>query len=247
MQKTVVVVPCYNEASRLSAEPFLEACAASPELSFIFVDDGSSDETFPMLRALAQRRPAQLSVLRLEHNSGKAEAVRRGVLQAFDTAADLIGFWDADLATPLYNIERFAQALVATGVQMVVGSRVRLLGHDIRRTALRHYTGRGFATLAALALRLPVYDTQCGAKIFHANAIFREIFAEPFQLGWSFDVELFARLLRVARRAQLDPKKVVVEVPLQEWIDAPGSKLRPHHFPRIAWELCKLFVIVRRT
>jgi glycosyltransferase involved in cell wall biosynthesis len=245
-ERTTIVVPCYNEAARLEPDRFVAYCAEQPQLSLLFVDDGSKDDTFAVLGALQARVPEQISLLKLEKNSGKAEAVRRGVLQALASSAELVGFWDADLATPLYNIDRFSQLFAKPEIQLVVGSRVGLLGHEIQRTPGRHYIGRGFATLAALALQLPIYDTQCGAKLFRANATFREIFAHPFELGWSFDIELFARFARASKRNGLDPRKQVIEAPLREWIDAPGSKLRPSHFPRIAWELGKLFVIARR-
>ena len=247
MQKTTIVVPCYNEAVRLRSAPFLEQCQAQPALSFVLVDDGSTDGTFEVLTRLASMAPGQISALRLESNAGKAEAVRRGVIHAFESPAELVGFWDADLATPLHNIEIFARILERDEAQLVMGSRVRMLGHNIQRTAVRHYVGRGFATLAALALRMPVYDTQCGAKLFRANATFREIFARPFELGWSFDVELLARFVSAARRKGIDPGTQVVEVPLDAWIDVAGSKLRPSHFPRIAWELAKLLVVARKS
>ncbi|HEX3852617.1 MAG TPA: glycosyltransferase [Polyangiaceae bacterium] len=246
MQKTAIVVPCYNEARRFEPESFVAFALAQPALSFVFVDDGSTDGTFDVLSRASERAPNQLSVLRLEINAGKAEAVRRGVLSAFESSAELIGFWDADLATPLYNIEEFAHVLQRPQVQLAIGSRVRLLGRRVQRNGFRHYTGRLFATLAALALRLPVYDTQCGAKVFRANVLFREIFSEPFEVGWSFDVEIIARLARIARRNGTLPEDLVVEIPLQEWIDAPGSKLRASHAPRIAGEMARLFAIARR-
>lgn len=246
MPKTTIVIPCYNEASRLDPEPFVEFCIARPDLQLIFVDDGSTDETATVLTALASRAPDQITVVKLERNRGKAEAVREGVLRAFDSSAEFVGFWDADLATPLYNIDRFTNFFEADAVQMVVGARVGLLGHHVDRTPIRHYIGRVFATIAAIALQLSIYDTQCGAKMFRVNALSREIFANPFELGWSFDIEVFARLVRISRRTGLDPKTQIIEVPLREWVDAPGSKLRPSHFPRIAWELGQLFVIARR-
>lgn len=245
-QTTTIVVPCYNEAARFEPSPFVEHCRAQPGLSFVLVDDGSKDATFEVLRKAAADAPRQISVLKLERNWGKAEAVRRGVLEAFRSHPDLIGFWDADLATPLYNIEEFAKVLEGPGLQLAIGARVRLLGRHIERNGLRHYTGRGFATVAALALRMPIYDTQCGAKMFRANAIFEEVFSEPFELGWTFDVELLARLSRIARRKRLDPADLIVEVPLKEWADAPGSKLRAGHVPRIAWEMYRLLAIARR-
>ncbi|MES1174471.1 MAG: glycosyltransferase [Myxococcales bacterium] len=248
MQETAIVVPCYNEASRLRAASFLEQCRAHPNLSFVFVDDGSTDGTHEVINELAARAPGQISALRLQANAGKAEAVRRGVVHAFASSAELVGFWDADLATPLHNIEGFAGILERNPkAELVIGSRVRLLGRNIQRTAMRHYIGRGFATLAALALSMPVYDTQCGAKVFRANATFRAIFARPFELGWSFDVELLARLVSSARRNGIDPETLVIEVPLDAWIDVAGSKLRPSHFPRIVWELAKLFVVARKA
>ena len=247
MKNTTIVVPCYNEARRFEPEPFVAAVLAQPALSFVFVDDGSSDGTFDVLSRTAERAPNQLRVLRLDVNSGKAEAVRRGVLHAFESTAELIGYWDADLATPLDSIEEFVHILEQPSLELAVGSRVRLLGRKVQREAFRHYTGRVFATLAALALGLSVYDTQCGAKIFRANALFREIFSEPFETGWTFDVEVLARLARLARKNGRNPEDLVVEIPLREWIDAPGSKLHLSHAPRIAWEMAKLFAITRRT
>jgi dolichyl-phosphate beta-glucosyltransferase len=245
LQATTIIVPCYNEAGRFTPDPFIDYCSQQPNVSFIFVDDGSTDSTFEVLARTASHAPRQMSVLRLERNSGKAEAVRQGVVEAFRSTAELIGFWDADLATPLYNIEEFARLLERPTLQLAIGSRIRLLGRRVERDGLRHYIGRGFATIAAMALRLSVYDTQCGAKIFRANSMFAEIFSRPFELDWSFDVEMIARLARLARRDGLDPKELVIEIPLQEWIDIPGSKLRASHFPRIAWEVCRLFAIAR--
>lgn len=242
-----MVVPCYNEANRLKSDAFLSYAREQENLSFLFVDDGSKDATFEVLEALAREAPGSIEVLRLEQNSGKAEAVRRGVLAAFESKPECIGYWDADLATPLRYIETFEEILRHPPAKLVLGSRVRLLGRHVERTAARHYLGRGFATVAGLALGLPIYDTQCGAKLFRAEPIFRTAFETRFELGWSFDVELFARLKTLgAKTGELDPATHFVEYPLHEWRDAPGSKLRPSHFPRIGLEVMRLFWIARR-
>src|SRR5690606_38221872 len=98
-------------------------------------------------------------------------------------------------------------------------------GRAIERHAWRHYLGRVFATAASLALRLRVYDTQCGAKLFRASDRLAELFRDPFRARWIFDVELIARLIRQRRGTALPgAESVIYEFPLLEWRDVPGSK-----------------------
>jgi glycosyltransferase involved in cell wall biosynthesis len=246
VQKTCVVIPCFNEEKRLEPRAFLGALTDNPELGFLFVNDGSTDATLALLNELARSAPQQIEVLDLDVNSGKAEAVRRGVLRAAERGARMIGYWDADLATPLRYIPIFQRLLEHDNFMLVLGSRVRMLGHEVRRSAPRHYLGRGVATLAAFALGLPVYDTQCGAKLFRTTPAMLSAFERRFQLGWSFDIEILARLLaRQASEGDIDVQRHCCEVPLEEWIDAPGSKLTFAQFPRVGWELVRLFFIVQ--
>ncbi len=246
VRKTLIVVPCYDEAKRLEPARFLAAVEREPALGFVMVDDGSKDDTRSILESAKAASNGRIEVVALERNQGKAEAVRRGVLRAFELGAEITGYWDADLATPLDYIARFAEQLESEKLAMVLGSRVRLLGNHVERNALRHYIGRGFGTVASLALGLPVYDTQCGAKMFAVSPAIRSAFEEPFELVWAFDVELFARLLRrQAEVGDIDVATECAEFPLKEWRDAPGSKLTVKHFPSIVLELAKLFVTTR--
>ncbi|MGH3851520.1 MAG: glycosyltransferase, partial [Pseudonocardiaceae bacterium] len=198
MRRALVVVPCYNEAERLDAAAFRAWLAGKPAARLLFVDDGSSDNTFAVLEDLCRGYQERASVIRRARNSGKAEAVRAGVLHALkaDSSPEFIGYWDADLATPLGAIESFIQVFDAhSSIEMVFGSRVKLLGRSVERRPSRHYLGRVFATAVSILLRMPVYDTQCGAKLFRVSERTAPVFAAPFLSKWVFDVEILARYL----------------------------------------------------
>ena len=83
-------------------------------------------------------------------------------------------------------------------------------------------------TLASLTLRLPVYDTQCGAKMFRANDLVHGLFATPFVSNWIFDVEILGRLVAAVGDAG-KAATMVYEYPLPEWHDVAGSKLGTGH------------------
>ena len=242
-QSCAVVVPCYNEAARLDTAAFERFLAAGLSISFVFVDDGSTDGTLAILRSIEQRNQSSVRVLAAGKNSGKAEAVRRGMLLAIDSRdAPVVGFWDADLATPLEAIPQLLEVLEATpGVDWVFGARVNLLGRRIERSAARHYLGRVFATVVSTMLRLPVYDTQCGAKLFRVSPELRQVLAEPFQSRWIFDVEMIARLLRIRGLDAESVRRGIHEFPLHTWRDIAGSKVRPADFIRAIVEIAAIY------
>lgn len=242
MQSTVIVVPCYNEASRLPIARFEAFFAAEPDIGFVFVDDGSTDGTGERLRSLAKSASDRVRVLTLDVNQGKAEAVRLGVLEALGGDPSWIGFWDADLATPLSVILDFQKLLEARPeLELVMGARVRLLGREIRRSALRHYLGRLSATWIALTLGLRVYDTQCGAKLFRNGPRLPGLFREPFLADWLFDVEILARRIALGARSGAPPAQTCLfEYPVAEWADVAGSKLRLGAYPRAALDLVRI-------
>ena len=118
-------------------------------------------------------------------------------------------------------------------VEFVLGSRILLMGRAVKRHAWRHYLGRVFATAISHALDLPVYDTQCGAKMLRLNAETGTLFATPFRSRWIFDAELIARYLRLPVAAgQPARRDRLYELVLRVWRDKPGSKLHWYDVPR---------------
>ncbi len=227
MHRVLIVVPCYNEQARLPTGAFNGFVRDHPGIGFLFVNDGSTDGTEEVLRTLCARAPASFRFITLERNAGKAEAVRKGMLDALEVPdVRYVGFWDADLATPLDAICTFVQIHDADpNLILVMGARIQLLGRRIIRPARRHYVGRIFATAASIVLSLPVYDTQCGAKLFRAEALTRRVFQEPFRTRWIFDVEILARMTRYQRLTTgLGIEELVYEFPLLQWQDVIGSK-----------------------
>jgi glycosyltransferase involved in cell wall biosynthesis len=241
---TIVVVPCYNEARRFDAPAFDAFLNSRDDITLLFVDDGSSDDTPLVIERLRQRHPSQICTLRMSTNVGKGEAVRRGVQIALRRMPTFIGYWDADLATPLDEIPRFCELLVAKPqLSLVMGSRVALLGRQIKRRGLRHFLGRAFATAASIVLRLPVYDTQCGAKMFRVSPAVEQLFALPFGARWIFDVELLARMITSTGQSSSSPPVVeqIYEYPLHRWQDVAASRLKRKDFVLAARDLAVIY------
>jgi dolichyl-phosphate beta-glucosyltransferase len=231
-----LVIPCYNEASRFKSEAFLEFVASRSDARIVFVDDGSTDDTAAILADAVTRGRDKMSVVTLPRNVGKARAVQCGVLAAFEQQPEFVGYWDADLSTPLAALPEFIEVLDANPlVDIVIGSRVKLLGRHIDRKMMRHYCGRLFATAASLALRVGVYDTQCGAKVFRANQSVRQAFSPPFQSRWIVDVEILARY--IAANGPASAKVQICELPLRTWTEVSGSKLSKWQAVRAVWDL----------
>lgn len=240
MHQTVLVVPCYNEEDRLQVDAFEQFAAAHPLVRFVMVNDGSRDRTADILADLAASRPQQFEVLSLPVNSGKAEAVRRGMVHAFASGADAVGFIDADLAVPLDEVPRMIDVLGRRhDVCVVVGSRISLAGHSIQRRWIRRALGRCFAAVAASLIGLPLRDTQCGLKLFRSDDVTRRLFDTPFQSRWIFDVEVLARLMMSQGRAATIAQ--VYEMPLEQWSEVAGSKLTSADFVKALGELLGIY------
>lgn len=208
-----VVIPAYNEEARLPAT--LERLAAymcrsawQGRHEILVVDDGSRDKT-----AAVAERFAGIRVLRNPGNRGKGYSVRHGVLES---RGDWVLFTDADLSTPIEEVEKLWTAAQEAGAAVAIGSRAldrSLIG--VRQSAMREASGRFFNAVMRIVTGLPFHDTQCGFKLFQSGAA-KDIFSRQLLDGFGFDVEVLALAQALGYRA--------VEVPVR-WNNAPGSKV----------------------
>lgn len=239
-----IVIPCYNEAQRLATDQFVSFLDETPVVAFLFVDDGSTDHTSEVLDEICRLSGPRASLISLEKNRGKAEAIRQGMQEALTQNPTHVGYWDGDLATPLSEIHRFIKCSSDLGNKMIFGSRIQRLGADIKRNWYRHYPGRIIALGIALILKLPIHDTQCGAKLIDAE-LAAHLFAKPFVSSWLFDVELFARVIAIYGRD--DAARLIYELPLRRWEDVGESKIPFSYLPTIPIELGRIYLHYRKS
>lgn len=233
-RRLLVVVPCYNEEGRLDVAAYKLFKHHNGNIDFLFVDDGSNDQTPDILHVLTETDG--IYSLRLSRNVGKGEAVRAGVIYALgNDRYDYLGYLDCDLATPLSEIKNMFEYANERGKLLVFGARVKLLGREIEREALRHYLGRLFGTVVSILLGLPVYDTQCGAKIIETDLAGR-MFEKAFATRWFFDVELFYRL----KMYEEDIVEICAEYPLEKWRGVGASKVTVFDFFLAPFSLLKI-------
>lgn len=238
MTKVCVIIPCYNEEHRIPLDQFKDFTDRASVFDFCFVNDGSYDRTKEVLDEFVRNNHGRFYFFDQQPNQGKAEAVRNGMKHILAVGNyDYVGFLDADLATPLEELPELLKVMEEREkVNMVMGARLKRLGANVQRKNMRHYMGRVFATVVSVLFRLPVYDSQCGAKLIKTSLASR-IFNEPFHSQWLFDVELLLRIRRICP----DYASAVYEYPLNEWIEQGGSKIRFSHLLRMPGELFKIY------
>jgi dolichyl-phosphate beta-glucosyltransferase len=228
-----IVVPAYDEEKRLGAS-LKRMLAYFDTMRYPFeilvVDDGSKDDTARLVETIAACRP-QVRLLSYAANRGKGYAVRYGVLQA---RGERILFCDADLATPIEEVEKLL-AKLDEGYDIAIGSRATKGSQLLKRQSkVREYGGRFFNLLVQTIAVPGIHDTQCGFKLFTqstAQSIFRRCQVDHF----AFDVEVLYLALRFGMR--------IAEVPVR-WAHQEGSKVR---FFRDAIRMIKTLVRIRMT
>lgn len=230
-----VVVPAFNEAARWDRRYWAEF-VQMPESNWLFVDDGSQDETNSLLTEFASSYE-NVRVLALPTNRGKGEAVRAGLVKLLEEeSASCVAFMDADGAFSVNDLSRlqvvFAEQVLGGAFDSVWSSRVALAGRDIRRSTRRHYLGRIVSTALSLGLGEIPYDTQSGLKLFLPTPELAKCLDNPFVSRWLFDVEIMTRWKRITGQPL-----AILEEPLLSWHDVPGSKVKGREAIRAAAEV----------
>ncbi len=213
-----LVIPAYNEEKRLGTIhvevfEYLRTHFRNPEI--IFVDDGSTDDTYDRLLQYQKQNP-ELKILRHTENFGKGRAVRTGLEAA---NGEVVLFSDTDFSTPIEEVQKLLFCLtqdfdVAIGSRGVPGSNV-----EIRQSFLRDATGKIGNAIVQSVLLLPFEDTQCGFKLYRSDAL-KKILPKLTVDGFAFDMEMLVVAMVQGLR--------VAEVPVT-WRNAPESKVRSLH------------------
>ena len=179
-----IVIPMFNEARRIA--PFLNdvakyvnRCTVSCEI--ILVDDGSTDETIPLIKKLLEQHiPCIYRIEQLEHNQGKGSAVRTGMLAA---RGRYVLFLDADGSTAITELDNFIPAFSADH-DIYIAIRAKKHAAPLKRKLF----GYGYIFLANCILGMELSDFTCGFKCYSLQAA-RTIFSRQRLNNWSFDAE----------------------------------------------------------
>ena len=222
-----VVIPAYNEASRLPETldrviGYLERRKVDYEI--LVVNDGSVDATSAVTRDYASRR---VWTLDLAINRGKGAALRHGVVASQGARVLLC---DADLSTPIEELERLEPLLgehdLVLGSRSVEGARV-----EKHQPFLRELLGKGFNLIIRMLRLTSFRDTQCGFKLIKGD-VARKLFPELTIDRYAYDVELVVDARRAGYR--------VVEVGV-EWHDSPASRVVPwRDAPQMFFDVLRL-------
>ena len=230
-----VIIPCYNEAERLSGDEFIHFAQQNPGYHLCFVNDGSTDNTLQVLQQIRKDNEDSISIYDCKQNGGKAEAVRQGMLfLSKDKQFDCFAYLDADLSTDFADLNELVRTLENSNYKIVSGSRISRMGADIAKESARKIISKSINLIIQKILGMPFRDTQCGAKVMKPSIV-EEVFAKPFKTRWLFDVEIFIRMRKIYGKAAAS--QFICEQPLKRWVHADGSKLSMKDSIKIIWQL----------
>ena len=240
--RIVLVVPCFNEFERWD-KIYWDSLASIESLQLIFVDDGSTDDTWLKISEVAGKE--NVSTCRLTKNVGKAEALRSGLIQARKINPIGIGFLDADASFPVSEVQRVFEnfryrAFERNEIEAIWSARVKLSGHKIDRNTTRHYFSRILLTLLSWINPFDLYDSQSGFKLFVNGDFFDGILNQPFRTRWFVDLEIYYRW-----KKQINNLPMIWEEPITGWRDVSGSKIRGRQLLQVMRDIATLVFCYR--
>ena len=224
-----VVIPCYNEAFRLGDFFSLIRNNSSLNWEWIFVDDGSTDQTGRAVNEFSQSFDlSRVHLVSVTPNQGKGNAVKQGILKA---KGRLTGYVDADLAASPICFKKFINATdLREGEVILVGARVKTQDGKVERYLYRHLIGRVFQTYVSLITGLVVYDSQCGFKLI-STAQAKKIAAQMSCSGFAFDVEIILLALSMG---------MSIREEMIEWREKGKSSIRAKHILQMLADVWKI-------
>ncbi len=185
--KISVVLPVYNESLCISQTlaAVVEYVHRHPNYEFLFVDDGSRDNSALLLEeGIARAGFSQIRLLRSPVNRGKGHAVKTGISQA---RGQYVCYLDSDLAYSLDHLDLLTEKLA--DFDLVMGCRNLVPASLHQPRPLRRLSGQIYNLMSRLILGLPYRDMQAGLKGFRAD-VAQDLFGCQLLSGFSFDVEL---------------------------------------------------------
>lgn len=217
MQTLSIVIPAYNEESRLGRTlGSIEAAwreGRMPGITLaqvVVADDGSSDRTVATAEEWKAKLP--VTVVRLPENKGKGAACRAGVKAA---DAEFVLLYDADGASPIEEANTLFTALNTHHADIAIGSRLGDGDARVSRRWHRRLIGRTY-WLFCHTLIPGIRDAACGCKLFKTD-VAKRIFSLQRIDRFAFDIEILAIAIKL--------KYSIQEVPLN-WTEMPESKVR---------------------
>ncbi|WP_340200530.1 glycosyltransferase [Ascidiimonas sp. W6] len=238
--KTGIIIPCYNEEKRINTKAFLDFITVEENFHLCFVNDGSTDNTMKVLNEMKNKFPLRISVVDIKQNKGKAAAVKAGATYLFNRVdASYVGYLDADLSTDFKDFKLLVDKLKSDhNLSLVFGSR-SISVNGIERNPLRGLFSKVIKTFIYGILRLPIKDTQCGAKVF-TREIIPVIFKSDFICRWLFDVEIFLRMK--SKYGRKNVMNYMKEKALLRWVHADDSKLGMKDALQIPYRLINIWL-----
>ena len=224
-----VVIPAYNEARRLpeSLATLNDYLTARPYTwEVIVANDGSEDGTEAVVKEFGSVHGG-FHVHTFPH-LGKGAAVKQGMLAA---SGDYRFLCDADLSMPIELLDRLLPS-DAPVADVVIGSREATGARRIGEPLGRRFMGRVFNVFTRLMATPGIADTQCGFKVFTAQAA-NTLFPLQTLDGFAFDAEV----LFLARKRGLKVAEVGID-----WHYRSESKVRPI---RDGWRTFRDLVLIR--